>query len=168
MINPPWRSCINTDLFFNTCVCVLSAGRGPQREMYLEKLRSMTLKHVAFRSLWLEAADYPLLLGACDVGVSLHASSSGLDLPMKVSDMGFSVSTSWVLFWLHVNVSSMSRVLPIALCAVNLILSQRIAPSRIIHATSKTVLYLRPHQCAIMIRTVWLHAPILFMSQDAN
>src|SRR5262249_59722186 len=33
------------------------------------------------------AEDSPLLLGAADVGISLHRSASGVDLPMKIADM---------------------------------------------------------------------------------
>ncbi|KAA6426965.1 MAG: glycosyltransferase domain-containing protein [Trebouxia sp. A1-2] len=62
-------------------------GKGPQKAMYEEKMQQMRLHHVAFRTLWLEASDYPLLLGSADLGVCLHTSSSGLDLPMKVVDM---------------------------------------------------------------------------------
>ena len=66
-------------------ILFLVTGKGPQREAYRRRMKSLDLRRVAFRLLWLEAADYPLLLGSCDLGVCLHMSSSGVDLPMKVT-----------------------------------------------------------------------------------
>ncbi|KAK9809359.1 hypothetical protein WJX73_008651 [Symbiochloris irregularis] len=66
---------------------LIVTGKGPQKAMYQAAMEELDLRHVAFRTLWLEPEDYPVLLGACDAGVSLHTSSSGLDLPMKVVDM---------------------------------------------------------------------------------
>jgi beta-1,4-mannosyltransferase len=68
-------------------VLVLITGKGPGKAAFEAAAAAAPLRRVAIRTLWLEPGDYPLLLGAADVGVSLHASTSGLDLPMKVVDM---------------------------------------------------------------------------------
>lgn len=66
---------------------VIVTGKGPMKQLYEERIRTLDLQHIAIATMWLEAPDYPLLIGAADVGVCLHSSTSGIDLPMKVLDM---------------------------------------------------------------------------------
>ncbi|XP_058426086.1 chitobiosyldiphosphodolichol beta-mannosyltransferase isoform X2 [Diceros bicornis minor] len=67
-------------------VCVIT-GKGPLKEYYGRLISQKRFRHIQVCTPWLEAEDYPLLLGSADLGVCLHKSSSGLDLPMKVVDM---------------------------------------------------------------------------------
>ncbi|CAM4607818.1 unnamed protein product [Lepidochelys olivacea] len=67
-------------------VCVIT-GKGPLKKHYNRLIDKMHFKHIQICTPWLEAEDYPVLLGSADLGVCLHKSSSGLDLPMKVVDM---------------------------------------------------------------------------------
>ena len=66
-------------------------GKGPQKEHYLAQIAALDgqgkLESVSIKTAWLSMTDYASLLGAADLGVSLHMSSSGVDLPMKVVDM---------------------------------------------------------------------------------
>ncbi|EED90915.1 beta-1,4 mannosyltransferase, partial [Thalassiosira pseudonana CCMP1335] len=70
-------------------VLVLVTGKGPQKAHYLPLLHKFNHSHpmIQIHTLWLEAVDYPKLLGCATLGISLHTSTSGLDLPMKVLDM---------------------------------------------------------------------------------
>ncbi|EGC39092.1 hypothetical protein DICPUDRAFT_52859 [Dictyostelium purpureum] len=62
-------------------------GKGPQKQMYEKKISELLLKKSRVITVWLDSEDYPKLLACCDMGISLHNSSSGIDLPMKVVDM---------------------------------------------------------------------------------
>jgi beta-1,4-mannosyltransferase len=50
-------------------------------------MRRLPARRVRLRTLWLEPDDYPVFLGCADLGLSLHRSASGVDLPMKVADL---------------------------------------------------------------------------------
>jgi beta-1,4-mannosyltransferase len=61
-------------------------GRGPLREHYLREMHALELERIHLRSLWLEPEDYPAFIGSADLGLCLHRSASGVDLPMKLAD----------------------------------------------------------------------------------
>lgn len=66
---------------------VILTGRGPLRETFETRLARRHLKAIVVKTLWLEPADYPVMIGLADLGLCLHQSSSGLDLPMKLADL---------------------------------------------------------------------------------
>ena len=68
---------------------VLITGKGALRKAFETAIakREKTWEAIAARCVFLSAEDYPTLLGCADLGVSMHSSSSGRDLPMKVVDM---------------------------------------------------------------------------------
>jgi len=70
-----------------TRALVLLTGDGPLRARSEERIAALGLATVAVRTLWLDPSDYSGLLGAADLGLSLHRSASGLDLPMKIADL---------------------------------------------------------------------------------
>jgi beta-1,4-mannosyltransferase len=67
-------------------LAVLLTGRGDMRADFERRVARRGFKRLAVRTVWLEPADYPTLIGMADAGLCLHQSSSGLDLPMKLAD----------------------------------------------------------------------------------
>ncbi len=72
-------------------IFVIVTGKGPQKADFLSKVESLKavekLEMVTIETGFLSTDDYAKLLASADLGVSLHMSSSGVDLPMKVVDM---------------------------------------------------------------------------------
>jgi beta-1,4-mannosyltransferase len=67
-------------------VVVLLTGRGPLRAEYERRIAQLRLGSVVLSTAWLEPDEYPAVIAAADIGLCLHRSASGLDLPMKVMD----------------------------------------------------------------------------------
>lgn len=66
---------------------VVVSGAGPLRMDFERRARSLALNGVSLHTVWLAAGAYPKLLAAADLGVCMHRSSSGVDLPMKIAEM---------------------------------------------------------------------------------
>uniref|UniRef100_A0A0X3PHT3 Chitobiosyldiphosphodolichol beta-mannosyltransferase n=1 Tax=Schistocephalus solidus TaxID=70667 RepID=A0A0X3PHT3_SCHSO len=73
------------NIAYHRLFCIIT-GRGPLKEHFAGIIAKRNWKHVVVLLPWLDWSDYPVLLGCADLGVSLHRSTSGLDLPMKVVD----------------------------------------------------------------------------------
>lgn len=68
-------------------ILLIVTGKGPLKEQFLKSVNDAKyLSKVVVKSAWLAIEDYPVIMAIADVGVSLHTSSSGLDLPMKILD----------------------------------------------------------------------------------
>jgi hypothetical protein len=79
----PFTGIILCHIFPPELLCVIT-GKGPLKEFYRAKIEEKRWTHISFLMPWLEPEDYSKILAASDLGVCLHTSSSGLDLPMKV------------------------------------------------------------------------------------
>eukprot|EP01066_Platyproteum_vivax_P011022 Platyproteum_vivax@DN4986_c0_g1_i2.p1 len=68
---------------------VVITGKGPLREQFVRncEARGLNERPVRIITKFLDLSDYYALLSGADLGVCLHTSSSGLDLPMKIVDM---------------------------------------------------------------------------------
>jgi beta-1,4-mannosyltransferase len=66
---------------------VFLTGNGPMRRRYERRIASLKLRLITVCTGWLSDEDYAVLLGAADLGLCMHTSSSGVDLPMKIAEM---------------------------------------------------------------------------------
>lgn len=72
-------------------ILAIITGKGPYKDFYISQIKALNrgkkLQNVVIKTAWLSPIDYASLLASADLGISLHTSSSGVDLPMKVVDM---------------------------------------------------------------------------------
>ena len=66
---------------------VLVTGDGERRAEFERRFAGLPARRIQLRARWLEPEDYPRVVGSADLGLCLHRSSSGLDIPMKIADL---------------------------------------------------------------------------------
>lgn len=67
-------------------ILLVITGKGPLKQQFVQRVANLDLKKVHIKTAWLSSEEYPKILSIADFGVSLHSSSSGIDLPMKIVD----------------------------------------------------------------------------------
>jgi beta-1,4-mannosyltransferase len=70
-----------------TDLVILVTGDGARRTRFERLFAGLPARRVQLRTRWLEPEEYPRVVGSADLGLCLHRSSSGLDIPMKVADL---------------------------------------------------------------------------------
>lgn len=70
-----------------TDIVILVTGDGERRMRFERLFAGLPARRVQLRTRWLEPEEYPRVVGSADLGLCLHRSSSGLDIPMKVADL---------------------------------------------------------------------------------
>jgi beta-1,4-mannosyltransferase len=66
---------------------MLVTGDGERRAEFERRFAGLPARRIQLRARWLEPEDYPHVVGSADLGLCLHRSSSGLDIPMKIADL---------------------------------------------------------------------------------
>ena len=80
-----WEAAVVGRRFPN--LVILVTGDGARRAEFERRFAGLPARRVHLRARWLEPEDYPRVVGSADLGLCLHRSSSGLDIPMKVADL---------------------------------------------------------------------------------
>jgi beta-1,4-mannosyltransferase len=70
-----------------TELVILVTGDGQRRAEFERRFAGLAARRIQLRARFLEPEDYPRVVGSADLGLCLHRSSSGLDIPMKVADL---------------------------------------------------------------------------------
>jgi beta-1,4-mannosyltransferase len=80
-----WEAAVSSRRFPD--LVILVTGDGTRRAEFERRFAGLASRRIQLRTRWLEPEDYPRVVGSADLGLCLHRSSSGLDIPMKVADL---------------------------------------------------------------------------------